>query len=59
MKRKSKRLATLTLAEDSAWIFAFCLYLDDGKTDLQADRLAWRDLKLEFPRLKEFQGCLS
>jgi hypothetical protein len=58
-KRPSRirRLATLTPFEDKCWVFAFCYYLDQVKTDLQADKLAWRDLRLEFPRLRQYDGC--
>lgn len=52
-----KRIATLKPEENHAWEFAFCFHLDDGKTDLQADKLAWRDLLLEFPRLRRCNGC--
>jgi hypothetical protein len=55
MKAKRK-IATLTSEENHAWEFAFCFYLEDGKSDLQADRLAWRDLVLEFARLKKHDG---
>lgn len=57
MKKKSNRIATLTAVENYAWEFAFCYYVQDGKTDLQADKLAWRDLLLEFPRIKRYSGC--
>jgi hypothetical protein len=52
-----KRIAKLTVEENRAWEFAFCFYLSEGKNDLQADKLAWRDLRLEFPRLIQFTGC--
>jgi hypothetical protein len=54
---RARRLATLTAYEDHCWVFAFCFYLDDGKADLAADRLAWRDMCLEFPRLRKYDGC--
>jgi hypothetical protein len=54
---KTKRIATLTPEENHAWEFAFCFYRDECKTDLEADELAWRDLCLEFPRLRECDGC--
>lgn len=57
MKAKIRRLATLTPKEDHAWVFAFGFYQDDGKTTSQADKLSWRDLLLEFPRLRKFDGC--
>ncbi|MGH9582104.1 MAG: hypothetical protein ACRD4O_04115 [Bryobacteraceae bacterium] len=43
----------LTPAQEKAWEFAFRMYIGEGKTDAQADRLAWRDLTLEFPELKK------
>jgi hypothetical protein len=57
MKSDPKRIATLDAQENHAWEFAFCFHLDDGKTDLQADKLAWRDLLSEFPRLRKYAGC--
>jgi hypothetical protein len=59
MAEKRKRLARLTPQEDRAWVIAFCYYVDEGRADLEADRLAWRDVCDEFPRLKRFNGCLS
>ena len=56
MPRK-RRLATLNPYEDKCWVFAFCYYMDRGKTELQADKLAWRDLREEFPRLRKYDGC--
>jgi hypothetical protein len=58
LKGHSRRLARLTAFEDHCWTFAFCFYLDEGKSDLAADRLAWRDMCLEFPRLLRYDGCL-
>jgi hypothetical protein len=55
--KKKKRIAKLNAAEDYAWTYAFCDYADEGKTDLQSDKLAWRDLLLEFPRLRKYDGC--
>jgi len=52
-----RRRAKLTPWEDHCWVFAFCYYLDEGKTDGQADRLAWRDMLSEFPRLRFYDGC--
>lgn len=57
--KTDKRIATLSDKENHTWEFAFCFHLNDGKTDIQADRLAWRDLVLEFPRLEKFGGCKS
>lgn len=49
--------AHLTPAQDKVWVKAFTFYLEEGKTDAQADRLAWRDLIAEFPELKKFSGA--
>ena len=51
--------AKLTPFEDHCWIFYFRYYLDEGDTDFQADLLAWRDLQIEFPRLRRYVGCQS
>jgi hypothetical protein len=56
-RRVPRKLATLTPYEDKCWVFAFCFYLDEGRSDAQADRLAWGELQLEFPRLRRYQGC--
>lgn len=53
---KGKR-AALTPREDYCWVHAFCFYVDEGYADLQADRLAWRDMCDEFPRLIGYSGC--
>jgi len=59
-KRKNRRrLATLTPFEDKRWVFAFCFYVDDGYTDVRADRLAWRDMCADFPRLRGYAGFAS
>ena len=57
-QRKLRKLTMLTPLEDHAWVFAFNFYREDGYTDLEADHLAWRDVQLEFPRLRAFDGCL-
>lgn len=49
--------AKLTPQEDRAWTKAFQFHIDAGKSDAQADRLAWSDLKKEFPRLRKFSGA--
>jgi len=53
----SKQIAVLTAEENAAWEFAFCFHLEDCDSDQEADRRAWNDLVLEFPRLKKFYGC--
>lgn len=55
--RGAKKLAALNPYEDKCWVFAYCYYLDRGKTERQADELAWRDLQGEFPRLRFYKGC--
>ena len=55
---KDRKSAKLTPHEDRCWVFAFCFYLDAGHGDPAADRLAWRDMCLEFPRLRNYDGCL-
>ena len=57
MTKRSKR-AKLTPHEDRCWEFAFCYYVDEGRSDLEADRLAWRDMCEEFPRLRNYGECL-
>jgi len=57
-RKTEKRRAKLTVHEDKCWVFYFCSFLNEGKTDLQADKLAWRDMLLEFPRLRAYDGCL-
>ena len=56
-RRKERRRAKLTPWEDHCWVFAFCYYLDEGKTDADADRLTWSDMLSEFPRLRFYDGC--
>jgi hypothetical protein len=56
-RKRRRRLATLTPYEDRSWVFAFCFYVDDGYSDVQADHLAWRDMYMEFPRLRGYEGC--
>jgi hypothetical protein len=52
-----RKLARLGPYEDKCWVFALCYWLDGGKTDDEASRLAWRDIQLEFPRLQKCAGC--
>jgi hypothetical protein len=51
------KLATLTLDENKAWELAFAFHKNTGKCTVAADRLAWRDVCREFPRLKKFDGA--
>ena len=56
--KKRRRFAKLTPWEDHCWVFAFCYYVDsEGKTDDEADKLTWRDMLSEFPRLRFYDGC--
>jgi hypothetical protein len=57
-KNQAKKRARLSIREDKQWVHYFCYYLNEDKTDLQADKLAWRDMLLEFPRLRNYAGCL-
>jgi hypothetical protein len=52
-----RKLARMSPYEDKCWVFALCYWLDRGKTDEEAGRLAWRDIQLEFPRLQKYEGC--
>ena len=54
-----RKLANLSPKEDKCWIFAFTYYLEEGKSDAKADELAWRDMQLDFPRLRAYEGCHS
>jgi hypothetical protein len=58
MANRRKKLARLTPQEDRHWVIAFCYYQDEDCSDLKADKLTWRDICEEFPRLKEYDGCL-
>lgn len=53
----TKKIATLTPDEDKVWVNAFSFWKMDGRTDEDADRMAWKELQDEFPRLKEYDGC--
>jgi hypothetical protein len=46
-----RKLARMSPYEDKCWVFALCYWLDRGKSDDEASRLAWRDVQLEFPHL--------
>lgn len=56
MRRRRERKVELSPEEDRAWVFSFCFYKCLGRTDLEADHLASRDLRLEFPHLEPFDG---
>ena len=57
MKKTKKRITKLTAAEDKAWVKYFTYWLDAGKTELQADWLAWVNVRSEFKRLRAYDGC--
>jgi hypothetical protein len=57
-QRAWKKLTMLTFFEDKRWASNFSYFLDAGKTEVEADQLAWHDLQREFPRLRSFDGCL-
>jgi hypothetical protein len=57
MGQRRRRRARLTPWEGHCWVFYFCYYLDEGNSDEEADRLTWRDMLSEFPRLRFFDGC--
>ena len=57
MQKQSKRIATLTKAEDALWGKAFSAAVGYGLSDTAADRDAWKELQRVFPRLREFDGC--
>lgn len=52
---KGKGVAKLTPEEDRVWVRAFEDAINDGKTDLQADRWAAKEVQKQFPRLKKFR----
>ena len=48
-----KKKMVLTVEEERAREKAMDFYRYVGKSEAEADRLAWDDIKKEFPRLKE------
>lgn len=52
---KKKGMAKLTPEEDRVWVRAFEDAINDGKTDLQADKWAGQQVRKQFPRLKKFR----
>lgn len=56
---KDKKRAELTDKEEGAWNFAMEYYLNEGKSDEEADELAWKDIQQEFPRLKKYKGIIN
>lgn len=51
------KLATLTDVEDRFWVDTFNACIEEGLSDIQADKRTWQELKKEFPRLKNYRGC--
>jgi len=49
--------AKLTAAEDAFWTKAFSSYVNSGKSEAAADRLAWKETREQFPRLRAFSGA--
>ena len=54
-----KKLTVLTDEEEVAWNFAWEFYVNEGYEDNEAAELAWKDLQIEFPRLKGYDGIKS
>ena len=48
----TKKLTQLTVEEDRARERAVDFYRYVGKSDVEAERLAWADIEKVFPRLK-------
>lgn len=53
MVKKKIKICKLTKKQNKIWISAFSFYLDEGKNQSQADKLAFKDLIKEFPKLKK------
>jgi hypothetical protein len=51
------KLAKLNAVEEKAWEAAFRFHRVAGKTETRAANAAWRDLQLEFPRLRQYDGA--
>ncbi len=52
-----KKLAQLTTEEDRARERALDFYRYVGKSEVDADRLAWADIQKGFPRLNSYDGA--
>jgi hypothetical protein len=57
MKKHRRKLASLTTAENHDWEWLFSWYMNNGFTEIKADRNAWKDLQALYPRLRKFRGC--
>lgn len=55
--RDAKKLATFTEAEDRFWVETLNAAIESGKSDSEADQIAWRKTVARFPRLREFEGA--
>lgn len=55
--QKRRKIAVLTEAEDRAWNRNYSFFIVHGFTDKEADERTWHDMKREFPRLRNYQGC--
>jgi hypothetical protein len=56
--KKKKRLATLNPIEENSWVYYFTYYvINQRKSNAEADRLTWRDMRREFPRLHLYDGA--
>jgi len=53
----NKKLAQLTVEEERAKEKAMDFYRYTGKSEVEADRLAWADIQKQFPRLKDYDGA--
>lgn len=52
------KIAKLTAVENKAWNKAFGFYIESmSYSNAEADRQAWKDLQIEFPRLKKYDDC--
>jgi len=61
LTKKQERIlkkAHFTPEEDKVWVHAFNYFMDEeGKSEDEADELAWRDVQEQFPRLRKFKGA--
>ena len=57
---KKKRLARLDHVEEHAWQVYFSWFINNRKDNRpsRADKYAWDMMQNEFPRLKNYDGCL-
>lgn len=53
MKTKRKKIIFLNREEDAAYDKGMSHYLNEGLTDLQAEKKTIADMKNQFPRLKK------